>query len=165
MKLQRTIFGILTIITMIVIFIFSSENGDESKNTSRGFVRKVINTLSITRNLDEIEKEELIENSQFLTRKMAHFSIYTILGINVFGFVNTYKNMRIRFIILTTIGVSAIYAMSDEFHQLFSSGRSASIRDVCIDTTGAIFGILIFVLVEKCNKMYKNRNIKEINKE
>lgn len=158
MKLQRTVFGILTIITMIVIFIFSSENGDESKNTSRGFVRKVINTLSITRNLDEIEKEELIENSQFLIRKMAHFSVYTILGINVYGFINTYKNMINRYRILTTIGIGAIYAMSDEFHQLFSSGRSASIRDVCIDTAGTLFGILIFILGEKCRKIKNNSN-------
>ena len=162
MRLQRNIFGILTIITMIVIFIFSSENGDKSKDTSRGFVRGVVNTFIFTKNLDEIQKEELIENSQFIIRKTAHFTVYTILGINVYGFVNTYKNIKIKYKILITIFVCALYAMSDEFHQLFSSGRSASIRDVCIDTTGAIFGILIFVLVEKCNKMYKNRNIKEI---
>ena len=38
----------------------------------------------------------------------------------------------------------ALYAASDEFHQLFVPGRDATVRDVAIDTTGAALGMLIF---------------------
>jgi VanZ family protein len=38
----------------------------------------------------------------------------------------------------------ALYASSDEWHQTFVPGREGCIRDVCIDTTGAVFGILIW---------------------
>ena len=37
---------------------------------------------------------------------------------------------------------SVLYACSDEFHQLFVPGRSGQFIDVCIDSSGALFGIL-----------------------
>jgi VanZ family protein len=39
------------------------------------------------------------------------------------------------------------YAASDEFHQVFVSGRSPLIVDVLIDTCGALAGILLLLLV------------------
>lgn len=81
-KIQRVIFDILTIITFIAIFIFSNQNGEKSGSTSRSFTRKIIEILRIDKNLNEIEKEELIANSQYIIRKLAHFTIYTIAGIN-----------------------------------------------------------------------------------
>jgi VanZ family protein len=38
----------------------------------------------------------------------------------------------------------AVFAATDEFHQLFVPGREASVHDVIIDTTGGILGILVF---------------------
>lgn len=91
LNIKRTIFAILTIATCITIFVFSSQDGEKSGLTSRGFVRKIIEITGVTNNLSETEKEELMENCQFVVRKLAHFSIYTILGINTLGFMNTYK--------------------------------------------------------------------------
>ena len=34
-------------------------------------------------------------------------------------------------------------ARSDEFHQLFVPGRGAQVKDVLIDTAGAIVGIFV----------------------
>ena len=93
-KIQRIIFAVLTIATFITIFTFSNQNGDESGSTSREFTRKIIEILQIDKNLNEYEKENLIENSQFIIRKLAHFTIYTIAGINIYGFVNTYNIKR-----------------------------------------------------------------------
>ena len=42
-----------------------------------------------------------------------------------------------------------LYATSDEFHQKFSNGRTASSKDVCIDTLGVLFGIGLYMLVKK----------------
>ena len=37
--------------------------------------------------------------------------------------------------------------MTDEIHQLFISGRSGEIRDVCIDSLGVITGIIILLII------------------
>ena len=103
--------------------------------------------------MNEEEKEEVIENCQFVVRKLAHFSIYAILGINILGFVNTYKNFKFKSQIEITLFSCFLYAVSDEFHQMFSGGRTASPKDVCIDTLGVLFGIGIFLLIKKLIKM------------
>ena len=48
-----------------------------------------------------------------------------------------------------------VYAILDEFHQSFISGRSAQIRDVCIDTCGVITGEIISCFVKKHKKLLK----------
>lgn len=147
-KIQRIIFAILTLATFVTIFIFSNQNGNLSGSTSKGFTKKIIEILRIDRNLSESEKEELIENSQFVIRKLAHFTIYTLAGINIFGFFNTF-DMKMKNKIIFALFTGAVYAVSDEFHQMFSGERTASIRDVCIDSCGVVFGIFIFLIINK----------------
>ena len=154
-KIQRIIFAILTLATFVTIFIFSNQNGNISGDTSRGFTRKIVEILRIDKNLSETEKEELIENSQFVIRKLAHFTIYTLAGINIFGFFNTF-DMKMKNKIIFALFTGAVYAMSDEIHQMFSGERTASIRDVCIDSCGVLFGICIFIIFDKIIKVRKN---------
>lgn len=156
-KIQRIIFAVLTISTFITIFTFSNQNGDESGSTSREFTRKIIEILQIDKNLNEYEKEKLIENSQFIIRKLAHFTIYTIAGINIYGFVNTY-NIKRKNKILSTLLVGVAYATSDEIHQMFLENRTPAIRDIMIDSCGVLFGIAIFLILDKIMKATKNKN-------
>lgn len=148
-KKARLIFFILTIATFITIFIFSNQNGEESGATSRGFTKAIIEAFPITKSLDEGRKAELIENVQTIVRKLAHFSIYTVLGINLMGFVNTYDRLGQKDKILITILVGVIYAISDELHQMFSGGRTPAIGDVCIDSLGLLFGLMIYSVINK----------------
>lgn len=154
-KIQRIIFVILTLATFVTIFIFSNQNGNLSGSTSRGFTKKIIEILRIDKNLSETEKENLIENSQFVVRKLAHFTIYTVAGINIFGFFNTF-DIKKKNKILCALFTGAVYAMSDEIHQMFSGGRTASPIDVCIDSCGVLFGIGIFLLVKNIRNMKYN---------
>lgn len=154
LKIQRIIFAILTIATFATIFIFSSQNGNISEATSRRFTRKIVEILRIDKNLSETEKENLIESCQYIIRKTAHFSIYAIAGINIFGFFNTF-DMKMKNKIICALFTGAVYAMTDEFHQMFSGERTASIRDVCIDSCGVFFGVLIFIFVKKILKSIK----------
>ena len=149
MKKTRIIFFVLTVATFITIFIFSNQNGEESGETSRGFTKMIIETFPITKNLDEGKKVELIENAQTVVRKLAHFSIYTVLGINLMGFINTYDKLKLKDKILITILVGIIYAISDEFHQMFLGGRTPAIGDVCIDSFGVLFGLLVYSVFSK----------------
>ena len=41
------------------------------------------------------------------------------------------------------LGLAILYALTDEFHQLFTPGRGAALADVGIDAAGAAGGILV----------------------
>ena len=54
------------------------------------------------------------------------------------------------------IVLTALYASTDEFHQLFVPGRSGQVRDVLIDSCGAAIGVLIaWGLI----RIYSNREL------
>ena len=150
-KIARIIFFILTIATAIIIFMFSNENKEQSGNTSKNFIEGIIEIFPKTKKLEQEEKEEIIKKAQPLIRKLAHFSIYTVLGINVMGYIITYKNIEQKKQIILAIITCIIYATSDEIHQYFSS-RGPSILDVGIDTCGSILGLCI---TKGINKLIK----------
>lgn len=49
----------------------------------------------------------------------------------------------------TAVGAAAVYAATDEIHQLFVAGRSGRFSDVCIDSAGALLGVAVFALFVK----------------
>ena len=62
------------------------------------------------------------------------------------SFLSTYRlHLKYKFLISLLVGL--IYAVSDEIHQSFIPGRTASIRDVCIDTSGVFLGIIIVLII------------------
>ena len=91
------------------------------------------------------EKESIFSKVSFWVRKTAHFTVYMALGFCISG---TYKKLKlITPHTLISLLICFLYACSDEFHQSFSPGRGPQFRDVMIDTSGALTGILIFSLV------------------
>ena len=61
---------------------------------------------------------------------------------------NTFNLLSTRNRIVFCIIFGMMYAASDELHQKFVDGRSAEIRDVCIDTLGVVFGVIIATFVK-----------------
>lgn len=141
----RVVLIILLVLTFILIFNFSNQNGTTSGGVSRRVSKILIDIFPWTRNLNEETKNDLVEKSQFCVRKTAHVSIYTVVGILLMSLMNTYEvSNRYRF--LVTIFIGASYAGLDEFHQWFIPGRSASVIDVGIDSCGVLLGsLLVFV--------------------
>jgi len=86
------------------------------------------------------QNKEMINH---IIRKGAHFTIYLIGGIIAFNLLNTFNLTLKRKIVYAQIICSA-YAITDEFHQVFSAGRTPAVGDVLIDSAGALVGILIF---------------------
>ena len=82
---------------------------------------------------------------QFI-RKLAHFTEFMILGILI---KTNYMEYCKKNTFLVPLLLSAAYAVSDEFHQLFVEGRFCSVKDMLIDTSGAFLGILVYHLVAK----------------
>lgn len=147
-KYIKIIFGILVFIWMAIVFYFSNQPADTSTNTSGNTIRAIINIFPNIRNLEETEKEEIVSNLQPIVRKLAHFSIYTLGGILIYNFINTYDIKNKRKIIYSFV-IGGVYAITDEFHQLFIQGRSCEIRDICIDSSGVLLGILIMISIIK----------------
>lgn len=149
MKIQiikRIVYAVLIILWMITIFEFSNQNGDTSQGTSDVITDKIIEI-----NNDLENKRDQVS---FCVRKLAHFSIYLIGEILAFGFFDTYSLQK-KYVIAFALMFGIVYAILDEFHQSFISGRSAQIRDVCIDTCGVITGEIISCFVKKHKKLLK----------
>ncbi len=80
----------------------------------------------------------------FIVRKGAHMSVYFVLAILVHGAWHPAASVRSKNI--KTLILCTLYAISDECHQSFVPGRSAELRDVCVDTAGAVLGILVYMI-------------------
>lgn len=159
MKTKRTILLILIITLCTIIFCFSNQPADESSNTSGGFIKFIIEINPFTANLEETKKLELQENLQHIVRKGAHFSIYTVLGLLLMTFINTY-NLRLSQKVLISFITGVTYAVTDEVHQYFVPGRSCEFRDVCIDGSGVLLGIiLVSFIIVIFNKIKKRKTI------
>ena len=147
---QRLIWSILIIANCIAIFQFSSQNAQISGNTSGRVVDWIAELIPSIQKLNEEEKTRIKEEvMQPIVRKLAHFSIYALLGFLIMGLASTYQGTFYQKILCSVL-LACIYAISDEFHQLFISGRSGQITDVLIDTGGALTGAVIAMLMIKC---------------
>lgn len=145
-KLKKVIKLILIILWMIIVFCFSAQPGTESTGTSRGFIARLLDISMKFVNLDEIAKENVIVAIEPIVRKFAHFTLYTIGGIVIINYISTYKLKKKKEALISLL-IGALYACTDEFHQFFVEGRSASIIDVGIDSLGIITGIGIFLII------------------
>ena len=144
---------ILIIIWMIVVFCFSNQNAEISKNTSEGTTTIIIK--AITKNIEINEQQNLIERIDPIIRKLAHYSIYLVGGMIIMNFMNFFTKTDEQKILYSII-IGIIYATTDEIHQYFIPGRSMSILDVFIDTLGLCTGIIIFLILQKLiNKKIK----------
>ena len=121
---------------MLVISLASTREFS-AFNTSQ-FVRPLI--LWIFPSLSE-ERVALIH---FVTRKVAHFSEYAVLGILAARAFSSSANsfLRQRWFQMAVVLIVA-YALLDEFHQSFVPERTASIYDSFIDIAGGLTALLL----------------------
>lgn len=160
---KRIIIRILLLISIIwwmsVIFRFSAQTGTSSASSSHsviyliGRMTKNITGHNLILSLTPIQFKRV----EFVIRKMAHMFIYFILSILVLLFLFTYNN-SLKMKIFLTLCTSFLYACSDEIHQYFVGGRSASFKDVLIDTTGAGIGIFLILIIYYFIKKHKAVN-------
>ena len=139
-----TIMLLFIIAWMILIFQFSCMNSKDSDKVSSETVvtNKIGATHSYSTHNDILNASKVLNP---LMRKVAHFSEYFILGVLIIIFLNyVIENKKYIIVFLISLVICALYATSDEFHQVFISGRSGQAVDVCIDTLGALTGIILY---------------------
>lgn len=145
MKRIKIMSWIMVLSVMFLIFSFSNQPSVESSDVSGSITHVVFDIL----NLDKLLT---FDDFHSFVRKLAHFVIYGVLGIAVFNALFVSKEKKKGILIMTVI-IVFLYACSDEFHQLFITGRSGEIRDIIIDTVGGSLGALTYYLT------WKNRGI------
>lgn len=144
---------ILLVFWMMFIFSLSSDNGDISTKKSDNFIIKIVEVLS-QKTLSDSEKEKWTTYLVVPVRKSAHLFVYLILGLLVYSFITEFMMNGYKVFLLSS-SLSFLYACSDEFHQMFVSGRSGQISDVILDCFGALLGILIFKFMVERKKKYE----------
>ena len=149
----KKIFSLLFLLFWcLLIFYFSNQKGDISKNSSNGVIELLNQFLRIFSDSVDLNG---IEGISFLIRKSAHIFLYFVLYIAIFSVFKSFgflKNIKSYFLIL---GLCLLYAISDEVHQLFISERSFGIIDILIDTFGSSLG---FFFLSFGNKKIKSQD-------
>jgi VanZ family protein len=85
-----------------------------------------------------------------LSRKLAHFGEYALLAALWWRALVTRLPHR-RALTLAVL-ISVAYAVTDEFHQTFESGRSGRPLDVVIDTAGALAAAMLIARTRRRRK-------------
>ena len=138
---------------MLLIFILSSQVIEESNQLSTGISEIVENTVGLVTpdtSFDTI-------NFNYLVRKGMHFLAYFILGILI---SISFRRRRLHIIrnLMIALFLCILFAISDEVHQIFVPGRSPGIRDIFIDSVGAMAGITVYLLAVKLIYLKKQRS-------
>ena len=141
-KLKIILSALLTAAVMTTIFIFSSQNGTQSSGVSTGFGRWFLGILGI-----DIPPGQSVTDVKIIfglnIRNLAHVFLYFCLGLSSFllaeslwGVKAAPSPSRALLSALCSLAFGLIYACTDELHQYFVGGRSATLRDVGIDCIG-----------------------------
>ena len=141
-NIRGFIFGIIAVTWMIIIFSFSAKPGEESEDQSIKAGMVVCHVF--VPGFEDMSEQQQINMAKMIdhpVRKTAHATEYAVLAGLLLGAVST-RMIRGKNIIFS-VCIAALYAVTDEFHQLFVPGRSGSITDVLIDTCGAAAGAFI----------------------
>lgn len=151
-KKRLLLYGGLSVAMMAVIFAFSSMDGtlstSQSNSVAYWLAGQLIEGFS---SMSEVQKLEAIHGMTYPIRKAAHITEYAILGglltvtwWQAFKLKATVSHVQMKCwgsAFLCAVG----YACSDEFHQLFTPGRTGQPIDVCIDSIGILVGSAIVI--------------------
>lgn len=139
---KRYIPVVLLILHCGLIFFFSSQNAESSSGMSKGLLRMILELTPVVKNFSE----PMFLATEHIVRKTAHFVLYLILGI--YAYLSA-ESVDLKRKLLPALLFCLVYAASDEFHQLFTAGRSGQISDVCLDFCGSSVGVGITTLIKK----------------
>ncbi len=80
-----------------------------------------------------------------VSRKCAHVTEYAVLALLLWRALRSVPTLHTKTLLVFGAALlgCALFAASDEFHQTFVKSRTPSVRDVLLDTGGALLGLLI----------------------
>lgn len=153
--------AILLLALYVVIFGFSAQDAEQSGSLSMRISESAVEFLNslVGGHWSQQFMEEQALYFEHPVRKLAHFGEYMCVGILVYLILSQWMKRGKGLYLLTVIWVFVSGAL-DEFHQLFVPGRWCSFADVCLDTCGGAFGLLLCVIVGRLWIRRKHRHEK-----
>lgn len=130
------------IVMMYIIFRFSAQPAAESTQVSMAVGEKLISSANnlFSLKLDPAQISFYTASLLHYIRKLAHITEYFLLALSVSLPLYVYRLRGFWLVIVAGLFCVA-FACLDEFHQYFVAGRSATPRDVGIDSIGIFIGI------------------------
>ena len=136
--IKRIISTFFAVLIITFIFLQSMKPASES-SVSSGRVVTLLNNIFSTLGMGE-------PFTQNFVRTCAHFTEFGILGLSLCFMFNTYTE-KMKFAFILSFVTSVLVAVFDECIQLFSYGRTFQLKDIIIDTTGALIFIMLTSLL------------------
>ena len=132
------------ILMMLLIYGFSAQTGEVSGELSYKISYQIVETkneiLGTNKSYDELAADA--DSIHYYVRKAAHMTEYCVLAIAISFPLYVYKVRGIWLVLLAGM-VCVGFAGLDEYHQSFVGGRGPSVKDVGIDSIGALIGIIL----------------------
>ncbi len=148
----------LVLLLMVAIYALSAQDSVESSALSGKTIRLIADLL--VPGFDHLstgQQAQLVQEWQNTVRKIAHLTIYMMLGAACLMALLQHK-LSNQVQVAGALGISVVYAISDEIHQFFVSGRSPQVSDVFIDGLGALIGVsIVLVIVRLMSKKAQTR--------
>ena len=161
--LKSAVLTVLTLLWMVLIFMMSGAEDDESKAQS-GSVCTFLCEAFVDgfEDMTPEEQQTIEESLSFPIRKCAHLTEYAVLGALLAATAASYTALQgflqghgsasasrtMKPLVLPFI-IGVLYAVSDEIHQLFVPGRAGQLRDVLIDSAGILIGMCLYRVLSR----------------
>ncbi len=134
----RIALWVLIAVLLCLMFYFSGQDGSQSNSTSEPLARWLMPRLDLRlEKRDAKQTRVVLEISQRIVRKFAHFSEYALLAFLLCILLETYG---LRASGLWAWLLTVLWAVGDEAHQFFVQARSADWWDVAVDGSGGLAG-------------------------
>ena len=135
---------LLVLIWMAFIFYLSSQPAPTSNSLSKKVAKTVIESVDKVRRQDA--KAYSLSKVNNITRDYAHGGVFLVLCILV---INALRKSGFKSLAgyMLALLICAIYACTDEFHQMFVFGRGAELQDWLRDFLGTIIGLSLYFFV------------------
>lgn len=146
-RIRKIVSIVLILVWMAVIFSFSAQPDTESSEISGHVSYRIAEMWNHIFGMEHSgqELEQIAQTIEYPVRKAAHMSEYGVLALLVFHALTVYDRKKRRGCV--ALGVAAVYAATDEFHQLFVPGRAGRMTDVLIDSAGAFLALLAIHII------------------
>jgi VanZ family protein len=144
LAMKKLIALLMLVAWMGFIYYLSSETAAVSNNRSKTIAKKIIESRPQVQGVKEAVKKKTEAKLNNSIRTYGHFFIYLVLGVLSYSLLSLY---HLRFKGLLSVAVSCLYAVFDELHQASVPGRGTELRDILVDASGAVLGVLLVYLI------------------
>lgn len=147
-NILRIFLALILIGDAVFIFCNSAQNSSDSSSFSQSVTEDIAEiVVSDYKQMTETERSQTVDRLNGIVREAAHMIQFIPLGFSLYLLLCTYfstKKARIILIPVTLIS-GAVYALSDELHQIAVPGRAFEWFDIGMDTCGVTLGCLCAV--------------------